>query len=161
MADGVGPAALSDALLDSFCLIGPTPRCRERLAEFREAGVDLPILNPPVGPEAALAVIRTFKFDAAPATQPGRRPKPRHRRARPPVNSHAIRLSRSAGYQGTERHDARCVRHLHRVCNGGPAKPGPSGDLLATRVHPCRAGGSGCKPLFVGSNPVPPTSACL
>ena len=23
MADGVGPAALSDALLDSFCLIGP------------------------------------------------------------------------------------------------------------------------------------------
>lgn len=70
MAGGVGPAALSDALLDSFCLIGPLSRCRERLAEYREAGVDLPILNPPVGPEAALAVLRAFEGDAAAATQP-------------------------------------------------------------------------------------------
>ena len=47
MAEGAGPAALTDALLDSFCLIGPVSRCRERLVEYREAGVDLPILNPP------------------------------------------------------------------------------------------------------------------
>jgi hypothetical protein len=43
---------------------------RERLAEYREAGVDLPILNRPVGPEAALAVIRAFEGDTAAATQP-------------------------------------------------------------------------------------------
>jgi alkanesulfonate monooxygenase SsuD/methylene tetrahydromethanopterin reductase-like flavin-dependent oxidoreductase (luciferase family) len=60
MARGEGAAALSDALLDSFCLIGPVDRCRERLAAYREAGVDLPILNPPIGPDAALAVIRAF-----------------------------------------------------------------------------------------------------
>ena len=70
MAEGAGPAALSDALLDSFCLIGPLPRCRERLAEYREAGVDLPILNPPVGPDAALATIRAFAGDATPGTPP-------------------------------------------------------------------------------------------
>jgi len=67
MTNGAGPAALSDALLDSFCLIGPLSRCRERLAEYREAGVNLPILNPPVGPDAALATIRAFQGDAPPA----------------------------------------------------------------------------------------------
>jgi alkanesulfonate monooxygenase SsuD/methylene tetrahydromethanopterin reductase-like flavin-dependent oxidoreductase (luciferase family) len=60
MAHGAGAAALSDALLDSFCLIGPVERCRKRLAAYRDAGVDLPILNPPIGPDAALAVIRAF-----------------------------------------------------------------------------------------------------
>ena len=60
MARGAGAAALSDALLDSFCLIGPLERCRERLTAYRDAGVDLPILNPPIGPDAALAVIRAF-----------------------------------------------------------------------------------------------------
>jgi alkanesulfonate monooxygenase SsuD/methylene tetrahydromethanopterin reductase-like flavin-dependent oxidoreductase (luciferase family) len=60
MEQGAGPAALSDALLDSFCLIGPVSRCEERLAAYREAGVDLPILNPAVGPGAALDVIRAF-----------------------------------------------------------------------------------------------------
>jgi alkanesulfonate monooxygenase SsuD/methylene tetrahydromethanopterin reductase-like flavin-dependent oxidoreductase (luciferase family) len=51
---------LSDRLLDAVCLLGPPDRCRERLAAFRRAGVDLPILLPPVGVEAARAVIRTF-----------------------------------------------------------------------------------------------------
>jgi alkanesulfonate monooxygenase SsuD/methylene tetrahydromethanopterin reductase-like flavin-dependent oxidoreductase (luciferase family) len=60
MAGGAGPAALTDALLDSFCLIGPLSRCRERLVEYRQAGVDLPILNPPVDPKAAITVIRVF-----------------------------------------------------------------------------------------------------
>ncbi len=60
MAQGAGAAALSDALLESFCLIGPVERCRERLSAYREAGVDLPILNPPVGPDAAIAVIRAI-----------------------------------------------------------------------------------------------------
>ncbi|GAA4704813.1 LLM class F420-dependent oxidoreductase [Pseudonocardia yuanmonensis] len=57
MAAGEGGAALSDRLLDSFCLLGPVSRCRERLARYREAGVELPILVPPVGPDAALAVL--------------------------------------------------------------------------------------------------------
>jgi alkanesulfonate monooxygenase SsuD/methylene tetrahydromethanopterin reductase-like flavin-dependent oxidoreductase (luciferase family) len=60
MEEGAGPAALSDRLLDSFCLIGPVARCRERLAAYRAAGLDLPILNPQAGPDAALEVIRAF-----------------------------------------------------------------------------------------------------
>jgi 5,10-methylenetetrahydromethanopterin reductase len=60
MERGAGGGALSDELLDSFCLLGPLARCRERLASYRAAGVDLPILNPAVGPEAALEVVRAF-----------------------------------------------------------------------------------------------------
>ena len=45
---GGGPDSLSDRFLDAVCLIGPLSRCRERLAAFMEAGVDLPILMPPV-----------------------------------------------------------------------------------------------------------------
>jgi alkanesulfonate monooxygenase SsuD/methylene tetrahydromethanopterin reductase-like flavin-dependent oxidoreductase (luciferase family) len=60
MEKGAGPAALSDRLLDSFCLFGPVARCQARLAAYRAAGVALPILNPPIGPGAALAVIRAF-----------------------------------------------------------------------------------------------------
>lgn len=60
MKTGAGPAALSDRLLDSFCLFGPVTRCQERLAAYRAAGVALPILNPPIGPDAALTVIRAF-----------------------------------------------------------------------------------------------------
>jgi alkanesulfonate monooxygenase SsuD/methylene tetrahydromethanopterin reductase-like flavin-dependent oxidoreductase (luciferase family) len=71
MADGAGPAALTDALLDSFCLIGPVSRCRERLAEYREAGVDLPILNPPIGPDAAVEVIRAFTDEGSGAAYSG------------------------------------------------------------------------------------------
>jgi len=61
MEKGAGPAALSDRLLDSFCLFGPVSRCQARLAAYRAAGVALPILNPPIGPGAALAVIRAFR----------------------------------------------------------------------------------------------------
>jgi alkanesulfonate monooxygenase SsuD/methylene tetrahydromethanopterin reductase-like flavin-dependent oxidoreductase (luciferase family) len=60
MERGAGSAGLSDELLDSFCLIGPLSRCRERLASYRAAGVDLPILNPPVGPRAAREVVHAF-----------------------------------------------------------------------------------------------------
>jgi len=35
-------------------------RCQERLAAYRAASVALPILNPAIGPDAALAVIRAF-----------------------------------------------------------------------------------------------------
>ncbi|MET7990841.1 LLM class flavin-dependent oxidoreductase [Amycolatopsis sp. NPDC005232] len=60
MEQGAGPAALTDELLDSFCLIGPPHRCQDRLAAYRAAGVELPILHPPIGPAAAHDVIETF-----------------------------------------------------------------------------------------------------
>ena len=39
-------AAMSDRLLDSMALIGPPVRCLERLAAFRAAGAELPIIRP-------------------------------------------------------------------------------------------------------------------
>jgi alkanesulfonate monooxygenase SsuD/methylene tetrahydromethanopterin reductase-like flavin-dependent oxidoreductase (luciferase family) len=58
---GGGGASLSNRLLDAVCLIGPVSRCREQLAAFRAAGVDLPILSPPIGVDGAREVIRTFR----------------------------------------------------------------------------------------------------
>src|SRR4051794_11994188 len=60
MERGAGGAALSDRLLDAVCLIGTVERCREQLAAFRAAGVDMPILMPPIGVEGAQAVIKAF-----------------------------------------------------------------------------------------------------
>ena len=59
---GGGADALSDRLLDAVCLIGPVSRCRERLAAFTAAGLDMPILLPPVGVEAARNVIEAFRL---------------------------------------------------------------------------------------------------
>ncbi len=39
-------AAMSERLLDSMALIGPPARCLERLAAFRAAGAQLPIIRP-------------------------------------------------------------------------------------------------------------------
>jgi alkanesulfonate monooxygenase SsuD/methylene tetrahydromethanopterin reductase-like flavin-dependent oxidoreductase (luciferase family) len=61
MEQGAGLAALSDRLLDAVCLLGPVARCREQLTAFRAAGVDIPILLPPAGVEAAPVVIRAFR----------------------------------------------------------------------------------------------------
>jgi len=58
---GAGGAALSDRLLDAVCLIGPSSRCRDQLAAYREAGTDLPILSPPIGADGAREVIRAFR----------------------------------------------------------------------------------------------------
>lgn len=60
MEKGAGGGALSDRLLDAVCLLGPMARCRDQLAAFRSAGVDLPILVPPIGVDAASAVIKEF-----------------------------------------------------------------------------------------------------
>ena len=57
---GVGAEALSDRLLDAICLLGPVERCRDRLAEYREAGLDLPILWPAMGVDSARQVIAAF-----------------------------------------------------------------------------------------------------
>jgi len=37
---------ISDDMVESFYLIGPAARCKERIAEYRQAGVDLPLLLP-------------------------------------------------------------------------------------------------------------------
>ena len=58
---GAGGDSLSDRLLDAICLIGPLSRCREQLEAFRAAGVNLPILSPPIGAEGAREVIRAFR----------------------------------------------------------------------------------------------------
>jgi hypothetical protein len=49
-------------MLDAICLIRPILRCREQLAAFRVAGVDLPILSPPIGVEGAREVIRALRL---------------------------------------------------------------------------------------------------
>lgn len=59
--EGAGAESLSDEFLDAVCLIGPASRCRERLAAFTAAGLDLPILVPPIGVDGARAVLNAFK----------------------------------------------------------------------------------------------------
>jgi hypothetical protein len=61
MEKAPGPDSLSDRLLDAVCLLGPIGRCREQLATFRAAGVDLPILVPPIGVDGARSVIKAFR----------------------------------------------------------------------------------------------------
>jgi alkanesulfonate monooxygenase SsuD/methylene tetrahydromethanopterin reductase-like flavin-dependent oxidoreductase (luciferase family) len=57
---GHAEAALSDRVLEAICLMGPLSRCRQRLAEYRDAGVDLPILWPAVDFESARATVQAF-----------------------------------------------------------------------------------------------------
>jgi hypothetical protein len=57
MERGAGAESLSNELLDSICLIGPLDRCQQRLADYRQAGVDLPILMAPLGVAGAREVI--------------------------------------------------------------------------------------------------------
>jgi hypothetical protein len=52
MEKGQGMASLSDRLLDATCPLGPMDQCRERLAAFRGAGVDLPNLRSQPGSTA-------------------------------------------------------------------------------------------------------------
>ena len=58
---GAGGDSLSNRLLDAVCLIGPISRCRGQLAAFRAAGVDLPILSPPIGVDGARELICAFR----------------------------------------------------------------------------------------------------
>ena len=37
---------VSDEMVESFYLLGPAARCKERIEEYRQAGVDLPLLLP-------------------------------------------------------------------------------------------------------------------
>lgn len=58
---GAGGDALSDRVLDAICLLGPVGHCRERLAAYREAGLDLPILWPALGLDSARQAITAFR----------------------------------------------------------------------------------------------------
>jgi len=60
---GAGGNALSDRVLDAICLIGPVGSCRDRLAQYREAGLGLPILWPGalLGIDGAREVIAAFR----------------------------------------------------------------------------------------------------
>jgi probable F420-dependent oxidoreductase len=66
LADGVGAAAgrVSDRMLEVIALFGPAEGWAGRLARYRSAGIDLPVVAPvPVGPDAFHAwagAIRTF-----------------------------------------------------------------------------------------------------
>ncbi len=51
------PNSLSDRFLDAVCLIGPIARCHEQLGAFMDAGLDLPILMPPVDVESTRQAI--------------------------------------------------------------------------------------------------------
>jgi alkanesulfonate monooxygenase SsuD/methylene tetrahydromethanopterin reductase-like flavin-dependent oxidoreductase (luciferase family) len=61
MEKGGGGASLSDRILDAVCLLGPLARCKEQLATFRSAGVNLPILVAPIGVDGARGVIKAFR----------------------------------------------------------------------------------------------------
>jgi alkanesulfonate monooxygenase SsuD/methylene tetrahydromethanopterin reductase-like flavin-dependent oxidoreductase (luciferase family) len=61
MDQGDGMAGLSDRFLEATCLIGTLDQCQKRLAEYRAAGVELPILYPPIGVDGARQVIEAFR----------------------------------------------------------------------------------------------------
>ncbi len=45
--------AVSDRMLESVVVLGDSQQCRDQLAKFRQAGVDLPIVNFPHGTDLA------------------------------------------------------------------------------------------------------------
>jgi len=57
---GTKPAeALTEEVLDSSCMIGPAERCKDKLEEFRAAGLRLPIIVPgAVGKQPAVEVMQ-------------------------------------------------------------------------------------------------------
>jgi 5,10-methylenetetrahydromethanopterin reductase len=44
--EGAAVELITDAMVEAFYLVGSAIRCQERLAEYRQAGVDLPLLLP-------------------------------------------------------------------------------------------------------------------
>jgi alkanesulfonate monooxygenase SsuD/methylene tetrahydromethanopterin reductase-like flavin-dependent oxidoreductase (luciferase family) len=56
---GGNPQGVSDRMAEELSLIGPSSQCREQLAAFREAGIQLPIIVPvPVGNQTHTQAIR-------------------------------------------------------------------------------------------------------
>jgi alkanesulfonate monooxygenase SsuD/methylene tetrahydromethanopterin reductase-like flavin-dependent oxidoreductase (luciferase family) len=58
LAEG-NPRGVSDRMAEEISLVGPPARCREQLAAFREAGIQLPIIVPvPVGNQTYTQAVR-------------------------------------------------------------------------------------------------------
>ena len=55
-----------DALVDAVALVGPPERCRERLSEYRKAGVGLPIVTPRVRDGGGIAAVKDVLRACAP-----------------------------------------------------------------------------------------------
>jgi len=53
--------------VDAVALVGPPERCRERLAEYRKAGVGLPIVTPRVRDGGGVAAVTDVLRACAPA----------------------------------------------------------------------------------------------
>ncbi|MCH7738260.1 MAG: LLM class flavin-dependent oxidoreductase [Chloroflexi bacterium] len=53
-------AAVSDRMLESVAVLGDAQQCRDQMAKFRQAGIDIPILTFPHGAELS-AIHRTIK----------------------------------------------------------------------------------------------------
>jgi hypothetical protein len=52
--------AISERMVEALVLHGPPARCREQLAAFRAAGIQLPIIRPvPVGGQSYVQAVRT------------------------------------------------------------------------------------------------------
>jgi alkanesulfonate monooxygenase SsuD/methylene tetrahydromethanopterin reductase-like flavin-dependent oxidoreductase (luciferase family) len=65
--DREGAARLvPDALVDAMTLAGPPARCRERLAQYRAAGVGLPIVTPRVRGGGGVAAVKEVLLACAP-----------------------------------------------------------------------------------------------
>ena len=48
-AESGGADLMTDAMVEAFYLVGPATRLAERVEEYRDAGVDLPLLLPRLG----------------------------------------------------------------------------------------------------------------
>jgi F420-dependent oxidoreductase-like protein len=53
-------AAVSDRMLESVCVLGDAQQCRDQMAKFRQAGIDIPIATFPHGTDLE-AIQRTIK----------------------------------------------------------------------------------------------------
>lgn len=55
-------AAVSDALIDSVCVVGTPRRCRDRIDAYRDSGIDLPMIAPVAeGPDAKARAEATIR----------------------------------------------------------------------------------------------------
>lgn len=61
-------ALVPDALVDAVALVGPPERCRERIAQYRAAGIRLPIVTPRVRDGGGMAAVQEAIRACAPAT---------------------------------------------------------------------------------------------
>ena len=53
-----GEVHLEPDVVEAVALVGPPARCRERLAQYREAGVGLPIVTPRVRDGGGVAAVQ-------------------------------------------------------------------------------------------------------